>query len=83
MIDSETETESSDAFRCGTHPKLAEDGGSGDGAKGDDGVIVMDDGQRMRKQLEMEKKHGEAMEAWRHFAENLGNADIKKFLNVR
>ena len=44
---------------------MAEDGGGGDGAKGDEGDIVMDDGQRMRKQLEMEKKHGEAMEAWR------------------
>ena len=37
----------------------------------------------MMKQLEMEKKHGEAKEAWKHFADNLGNADIKKFLNVR
>jgi hypothetical protein len=35
------------------------------------------------KQLEMEKKHGEAREAWAHFADNLGKDDMKKFLSVR
>ena len=86
-IHSRTETELNDddsIIRCNTHPKLVEEGGGG--AKGDEGAFVveeLDAGQRRRKQFEMEKKHGEAKEAWKHFADNLGNADVKKFLNVR
>ena len=61
---------------------------SGDGgAKGEEGAALameeLDGAKMRRKQFEMEKKHGEAMEAWKHFADNLGNADGKKFLNVR
>ena len=71
-------------LRCSTHPKLVEEEG---GAKIDEeeALVVeeLDAGQRRRKQFEMEKKHGEAREAWKHFADNLGNADGKKFLNVR
>lgn len=75
-------------LRCSTHPKLVEERESGGGSgKGDEEAFVvveeLDAGQRRRKQFEMEKKHGEAKEAWKHFADNLGNADVKKFLNVR
>ena len=73
-------------IRCNTHPKLVEEGGGGGGAKGDEEAFVveeLDAGERRRKQFEMEKKHGEAREAWKHFADNLGKSDGQKFLNVR
>ena len=35
------------------------------------------------KMEEMEKKHREAKQAWRHFADNLGKDEVKKFLGVR
>ena len=78
-------------LRCSTHPKLVEEGdggggGGGGGAKGDEESFVveeLDAGERRRKQFEMEKKHGEAREAWKHFADNLGKSDGQKFLNVR
>ncbi len=36
-----------------------------------------------QKQLAMQKKHAQAQEAWRHFADHLGKDDVKKFLSVR
>ena len=35
------------------------------------------------KQREMERKHQQAQQAWRNFADHLGKDDIKKFLGVR
>lgn len=37
----------------------------------------------IEKQREMERKHSEAKAAWRHFADNLGQEDVNKFLGVR
>ena len=51
-----------------------------------DGTLVEEDFdlvEQERKQREMEKKHGEAKEAWKHFTDNLGKDDFKKFLSVR
>jgi len=35
------------------------------------------------KQKEMEERHTQARSAWKHFAKNLGQDDIDKFLSSR
>lgn len=51
---------------------------------GQDAIIVEDfDLDTLQKQKNMEKKHAEAREAWKGFADRLGKDDIKHVLSVR
>lgn len=49
----------------------------------DDGLPEEFDVETQEKQRVMEKKHQEAKEAWKNFADHLGKEDVKKFLSVR